>query len=166
VSTRREQKEALHLDGSRFRIAIVVSQFHDDITRKLEEGARACLARYGVLDKNVSVFRCPGSFELPQVANRLLQTKRWDAVVCLGAIIRGETAHFEYVAAETARGIQDVALKHARPVTFGVLTTENEQQALERAGGSHGNKGWDAALSAIEMLDVLQQVKKGSMRRQ
>jgi 6,7-dimethyl-8-ribityllumazine synthase len=112
------------------------------------------------LEHNVGVFWCPGAFELPQMAGILAASKRWDAIVCLGAVIRGETAHFEYVAAEAARGIQEVALQWGLPATFGVLTTENERQAKERAGGRHGNKGWDAALAAIEMAAWMKQRKR------
>ena len=103
---------------------------------------------------------CPGAFELPQVANILAQQKKWDAIICLGAVIRGETPHFQYVASETARGIQDVALKHSIPVSFGVLTTETEQQAAERAGGKQGHKGWDSALAAIEMAVLMKSLKR------
>ncbi len=110
--------------------------------------------------KNVQTFTCPGAFELPQVANKLAASKRWDAIICLGAIIRGETPHFEYVSAETARGIQEVALKYSMPVVMGVLTTENEQQALDRVGGVQGHKGWDAALTAMEMASLFQSLKK------
>ena len=105
------------------------------------------------------ILYCPGAFELPQVANALVTSSRWDAVICLGVVIRGETPHFEYVAAETARGIQQVALKSKTPVVFGVLTTDTEQQAHDRAGGKHGNKGWDAARTAIEMAALFQRLK-------
>ncbi len=105
------------------------------------------------------MFYCPGAFELPQVANRLAASRRWDAIICLGAVIRGETPHFEYISSETAQGIQDVALRSSVPVIFGVLTTNTEQQALERAGGKHGNKGWDAALAAIEMANLFRKLK-------
>ena len=137
--------------ASKFRIAIVVSRFNHPITEKLLMGAEQCLREHNVPEKNWRVVYCPGSFELPQVANRLAAQKKWDAIICLGAIIRGETPHFEYISTETARGIQDVALRHSLPVIFGVLTTDNEQQALDRIGGSQGHKGWDAALTAIEM---------------
>ena len=137
--------------AAKLRVAIVVSKFNDPITAKLLEGAEQCLRDHGVLEKNRTVVFCPGAFELPQVANRLADQKKWDAIVCLGAVIRGDTPHFEYVAAETARGIQEVALRHSVPVVFGVLTTDTEQQAVERVGGAQGHKGWDAALTALEM---------------
>jgi 6,7-dimethyl-8-ribityllumazine synthase len=111
------------------------------------------------------VFYCPGSFELPLVADRLAAQKRWDAVICLGAIIRGETPHFAYVSAETARGIQDVALRCSLPVIFGVLTTDNKKQALDRSGGGRGHKGWDAAVTAIEMAALLRTLKQKKKRK-
>jgi len=142
------------------RIALVVSKFNDHITAKLLEGAERCLRDHGVSEKNRMVVFCPGAFELPQVAHQLVGQKKWDAIVCLGAVIRGETPHFEYVAAETARGIQEVALHSSIPVVFGVLTTENEQQALDRVGGSQGHKGWDAALTALEMAALFKSLKR------
>ncbi|HVN49652.1 MAG TPA: 6,7-dimethyl-8-ribityllumazine synthase [Bacteroidota bacterium] len=145
---------------AKFRIAIIQSQFNHNITDKLLEGAEACLRAHTIPQKNVEIFICPGAFELPQVANRLAASKRWDAIICLGAVIRGETPHFEYVSAETARGIQDVALKYSVPVVMGVLTTDNERQALDRVGGVQGHKGWDAALTAMEMASLFQSLKK------
>ena len=103
---------------------------------------------------------CPGAFELPQVANRLALQKKWDVIICLGAVIRGDTPHFKYVSTETARGIQNVALRHTIPVVFGVLTTDNEQQALDRVGGTQGHKGWDAALTALEMAALFRTLKR------
>lgn len=144
---------------AKFRFALVVSQFNQNITKKLLEGAERCLNEHGVPEKNRKVIYCPGAFELPQVANKLAVQKKWNAIICLGAVIRGETPHFEYVAAETARGIQEVALRHSIPIVFGVLTTNNEQQALDRAGGTQGHKGWDAALTAIEMASVFQSLR-------
>ena len=137
--------------AAKLQIAVVVSRFNQHITTKLLEGAEHCLRKYGVLSKNCKVVFCPGAFELPQVASRLANQKKWDAIICLGAIIRGDTPHFEYICNETARGIQDVALRYSLPVVFGVLTTNNEQQALDRVGGTQGHKGWDAALTALEM---------------
>jgi 6,7-dimethyl-8-ribityllumazine synthase len=159
VKTGRRQRRS-NTSGEGNRFAIVVSRFNVSITKKLLDGAVACLARHGVRERHVKVFPCPGAFELPQVANALCASGAWDAVICLGAVIRGETPHFEYVAAESARGIQEAALRHGIPVTFGVLTTETVQQARERAGGRHGNKGWDAALAAIEMVDVFARLQK------
>jgi 6,7-dimethyl-8-ribityllumazine synthase len=122
----------------------------------------ACLRENGVPGKSVGVFRCPGAFELPQVAAMLARRKRWDAIICLGAVIRGATPHFEYVSAEAARGIQNVAIQYAIPVVFGVLTTLTERQAFERAGGRHGNKGWDAVVTAMEMTDLGSQIRPES----
>lgn len=145
-----------------YRFALVVSRFNLTITEKLLEGAERCFREHGVPEKNRKVVFCPGAFELPQVAQRLAQQKKWDAIICLGAVIRGDTPHFEYVCTETARGIQEVALRHSIPVVFGVLTTDNEQQAIERVGGQHGHKGWDAALTAMEMAVLFQSLKRTS----
>ena len=142
------------------RIALVVSRFNDHITTKLLDGATRCLREHGVPEKNRKVVFCPGAFELPQVANRLAAQKKWNAIICLGAIIRGDTPHFEYIAAETAHGIQNVALHFSIPVVFGVLTTDNEQQALDRVGGAEGHKGWDAALTALEMAGLFKSLKR------
>lgn len=141
------------------RFAVVVSRFHQNITAKLLRAALECFRKHGVSSRDVHVFRCPGAFELPQVANMLVTSGRWDAVVCLGAVVRGETPHFEYVAREAARGVQQVALKSRTPVIFGVLTTDTLEQAHERAGGTLGNKGWDAALAAMEMATVFTTIR-------
>lgn len=141
--------------GARF--AIAVSRFNETVTEKLVRGAVECLKQHKVKENDLEIFSCPGAFELPQLANVLCASGRWDAVICLGAVIRGETPHFEYVASASARGIQDVALRRMVPVTFGVLTTDTLQQALDRAGGKAGNKGWDAALAAIEMAALFRQ---------
>ena len=146
--------------AAKFHFAIVVSNFNSSITNKLLEGAKRCLNRHNIPDKNITIVYCPGAFELPQVANILAAKKKYDAIICLGAVVRGETPHFEYISSETARGIQDVALHHSIPTIFGVLTTDNERQALERVGGKHGHKGWDAALTAIEMASLFQKLKK------
>jgi 6,7-dimethyl-8-ribityllumazine synthase len=148
--------------AAKFKFALVVSRFNESITSKLLEGAELCLSQYNVPEKNRKVIYCPGAFELPQVANRLAAQKKWDAIICLGAVIRGDTPHFEYVSAETARGIQDVALGYSVPVVFGVLTTDNEKQALDRVGGVQGHKGWDAAMTAIEMAELFQSLKRQS----
>lgn len=153
-------------NGAGYRFAIVVSRFNVTITKRLLDGAIECLKKHGVRDEDVRVFPCPGAFELPQVANALCSKGGWDAIVCLGAVIRGETPHFEYVSSAAARGIQEVALKHSIPVAFGVLTTNTLRQATDRSGGRHGNKGWDAALAAIEMVEVFDRVirRKTSIR--
>jgi 6,7-dimethyl-8-ribityllumazine synthase len=142
------------------RIAIVISRFHEVITDRLLNGALSCLKQHGVPRTHVAEFHCPGAFEIPQVAAAVASSGRYDAVVCLGAVIRGETPHFEYVAGEAARGIQTVALTSGLPVLFGILTTENKKQALDRSGGKHGNKGWDAAVAALEMVALLKSIKR------
>jgi 6,7-dimethyl-8-ribityllumazine synthase len=142
------------------RVALVVSKFNDHITARLLEGAVQCLDDHGVPEKKRKVVFCPGAFELPQVAQQLALQKKWDAIICLGAVIRGDTPHFEYVAAETAHGIQEVALHFSVPVVFGVLTTDNEQQALDRVGGTQGHKGRDAAMTALEMAALFKSLKR------
>lgn len=140
--------------GSR-RFAIVVARFNSLITGKLLDGALDCLRRHGCPEDNVEIAWVPGSFELPLVARRLAGTGRFDAVICLGAVIRSETPHFDFVAAETARGIARVGLDSGTPVTFGVITTDDTEQAVNRAGMRSGNRGWDAAMNAIEMADLM-----------
>lgn len=141
--------------------AIVVSRFNSLVTQQLLAGATDCLTRHGAEEKNLTVVYCPGAYEIPQVAARLAQRGSYDAVICLGCVIRGETPHFEYIAAEAAKGVAQVALQTGVPMTFGVLTTENLEQALERAGAKGGNKGWDAALSALELVSLTRQISGG-----
>ena len=147
------------LTGSGLHIALVVSRFNEAVTVALLSGARAALERHGVRDDDVDLAWVPGAFELGFAARRLAESHRYDAVVCLGAVIRGETAHFEYVAAEAARGVADVGRDTSVPAIFGVLTTDTLVQALERAGGKFGNKGYDAAVSAIEMAGLASQLR-------
>ena len=142
------------LNGQDKRFAIVVSRFNDFITARLLEGALDCFTRHGGDEKNLTVVRVPGSFEIPLTADRLAKSGKYGAVICLGTIIRGATPHFDYVAAEAAKGIAQAASSSGVPVIFGVLTTENIEQAVERAGSKAGNKGWDAMLSALEMADL------------
>ena len=140
------------------RFAIVVSRFNGIVTSKLLEGALAAFRRQGVSDEDLEVAWTPGAFELPLVSLRLARSGQFDAVVCLGAVIRGETAHFDHVAGQAASGVQRAAFETGVPCIFGVLTTEDLDQALERAGGKHGNKGWESATAAMEMaglMDVL-----------
>jgi 6,7-dimethyl-8-ribityllumazine synthase len=139
-------------DGKGLRIALVVSRFNDFICERLLEGALDCLKRHGVAEGDILVARVPGALEIPVTARRLALSKRHDAVVCLGCVIRGETTHYDQVCAEVARGVAAAALEAGLPVTFGVLTTETLHQAIERAGAKGGNRGWDAALAAIEMV--------------
>jgi 6,7-dimethyl-8-ribityllumazine synthase len=148
----------LHARGRRF--AIAAARFNELVTRKLLEGALAALAAHGVAVEDVDVVWVPGAFELPLVARRLAGSRTYHAVICLGCVIRGETVHFEHVAGQAAAGIREAGQTTGVPVTFGVLTTETLEQALDRAGGKHGNKGWDAATAAIEMSSLLEQLPK------
>lgn len=132
--------------------AIVVSTFNSTVTQKLLDGALQCFTKHGA--PAVDVFRCPGAYELPQVAAHITRQKKYDAVLCLGAVIRGETPHFDYICQECARGIGRVSYERGLPVLFGVLTTDTFEQAMERAGGSVGNKGYDTALGAVEMSNL------------
>jgi len=142
------------LDGSGKRFGIVLSRFNDMIGRRLLDGALDCLVRHGTADDAIRVVRVPGSFEIPFMAKRLASAGKYDAVICLGAVIRGETPHFDYVAAEVAKGVHRVSLESDVPVIFGVVTADSIEQAMERAGAKQGNRGWDAALAAIEMADL------------
>jgi 6,7-dimethyl-8-ribityllumazine synthase len=142
------------LTAENLRFGIVVSRFNEFITRKLFEGALDCLLRHGALDEAIEVYWVPGSFEIPLAAKIMAESGRFDAIICLGAIIRGATPHFDYVAAEVSKGIALVSLETKVPTIFGVLTTDTIEQAVERAGTKAGNKGWDAALTAIEMANL------------
>lgn len=146
------------LGAKGLKFAIVAGRFNDLITKELLSGAIDCIVRHEGSEANVSVVWAPGSFEIPLVAQKLVNTKKYDAVICLGAVIRGDTPHFDYVASEVTKGIASVSLNSGVPVIFGVLTTNSIEQALERAGTKAGNKGWDAALSAIEMANLLKQI--------
>ena len=142
------------LDGSGKRFGLVAGRFNDLISRKLLEGALDCLIRHNVGKENITVAWVPGAFEIPVVAQKMARSKQYDAIICLGAVIRGGTPHFDYVASEVSKGIAKVSLDENLPVIFGVLTTDTIEQAIERAGTKAGNKGWSAALSAIEMADL------------
>ena len=142
------------LDASGLRFAIVVAEFNSEITERLLEGARECLAKYGVPNGSVIVRRVPGAFELPLAAQQLAADGACDAIVALGCVVRGDTPHFEYVSQAATYGLQRVALDTGVPVSFGVLTTEDFAQAEARAGGEHGNKGFDAAQAAVEMAHM------------
>jgi 6,7-dimethyl-8-ribityllumazine synthase len=143
------------LEGRGRRFAVVAARFNGVVTEKLVEGALGAFRRLGISGDAVDVAWTPGSFELPLAAKRLAESGLFDAVVCVGAVIRGETSHFDYVAGEAARGIQQVALESGTPCIFGILTTDTVEQALDRAGGKHGNKGWDSAMAAVEMAGLL-----------
>jgi 6,7-dimethyl-8-ribityllumazine synthase len=140
--------------------AIVVSRFNGSITKRLLNGALHCFRQHGIADKSISVVHCPGAFEIPQTAQRLAESRRYDAIVCLGCVIRGETPHFEYIASAAANGIERAALNTGVPMTFGVLTTDDVNQAAARAGANGGNKGWEAASSAIEMVNIFARLGK------
>ena len=137
------------------KFGIVVSRFNDFINKRLLDGALDALSRHGADDENISIVKVPGSFEIPLMAQKLAGSGKYDAVICLGTVIRGATPHFEYISAEVTKGIAKVTLDSGIPVSFGILTTDNIEQAIERAGSKSGNKGWDAAMSAIEMVNVL-----------
>jgi len=147
-----------HLDAKGIRIAIAVARFNTFISERLLEGSLDALKRHGADDEDLTVARVPGSYELPLIVKKLAASGRFDAVIALGAVIRGSTPHFDYVAAEAAKGLAHCMLDHEIPVAFGVLTTDTIEQAIERAGSKAGNKGWDAALSAIEMVQLLRKV--------
>lgn len=143
------------LNAEGFRFGLVVSRFNEFISSKLLTGALDVLKRHGAHEENIEVLWVPGSFEIPLVAKKMAKSGRYDAVVCLGAVIRGDTPHFEYVASEVAKGIALVGLETEIPVMFGIITSDSLEQAIERAGTKAGNKGWDAALGAIEMVNLL-----------
>jgi 6,7-dimethyl-8-ribityllumazine synthase len=140
---------------------VLASRFNESVTQKLVDGALGALTKNGVAADDIDVVWVPGAWELPAAARTLLVSERYDALVALGAVIRGETPHFDYVAGESARGLADVTAESGVPLGFGLLTTESLDQALARAGGTHGNKGADAALAALEMADLLDQLQAG-----
>jgi 6,7-dimethyl-8-ribityllumazine synthase len=142
------------LDGRKRSFAFVVSRFNEAISTRLLEGALDCLRRHNTDERKIDVVWVPGSFEVPAAARRVAQTGQHDAIICLGALIRGATPHFDYIASEVAKGIGRLAGDTGRPVIFGVVTADSLEQAIERSGGKAGNKGWDAALSALEMADL------------
>lgn len=146
----------LKAEGKKF--AIVVSRFNEFITNKLIGGAEDMLKRHGVEDKDISLYWVPGAFEIPATAKKLSENGKFDAVICLGCVIRGATPHFDYVSAEVSKGVAAAGMQSKIPVIFGVLTTDNIEQAIERAGTKSGNKGSDAAMSAIEMVSLFSQI--------
>ncbi|MGI9022832.1 MAG: 6,7-dimethyl-8-ribityllumazine synthase [Acidimicrobiales bacterium] len=151
-----------HLRGDGMRVAVVASRFNDLITERLAEGAHDALVRHGVDESSITLVWTPGAFELPLVARRLAESGDHDAVVCVGAVIRGATDHYTHVATQCAAGIQRVTLDTGVPVVFGVLTTDTTEAALDRAGGKLGNKGFEAATTAVEMVDLLRQLPKSA----
>ncbi len=141
------------------RFAIVVTRFNDFVTAKLLTGALDTLHRHGAADENITLVRVPGAFEIPLTAAKLAQTGNYDAIICLGCIIRGETPHFDYICAEVAKGVAQAGLHSGIPATFGVITADTLEQAVQRAGSKAGNKGADAAMAAIEMVNVLEKIE-------
>ncbi len=147
------------LTAKNTHIGIIVSRFNDNITKRLLDGAMDCLIRHEADPASIDTVYCPGSFEIPLTAQTLAQKKKYDALVCLGCLVRGETPHFDYIAAEVTKGIAQTSLSCNIPIGFGVLTTDTMEQAIDRAGGKSGNKGRDAALSVIEMVNVRKQLE-------
>jgi 6,7-dimethyl-8-ribityllumazine synthase len=148
----------LQANGKKF--GIIVSRFNDFITGKLVDGALDALIRSGADDKDITILKVPGAFEIPLAAKKMLNHDRYDAIICIGAIIRGATTHYDYVCAEVSKGIASVSLEADIPVMFGILTTESIEQAIERAGTKAGNKGFDVALGAVEMANLTDSLKK------
>jgi 6,7-dimethyl-8-ribityllumazine synthase len=146
-----------NLDGAGQKHAIVVSRFNEFITESLLKGAIDSLLRHGVKEEDITVTRIPGAYEIPLTADKLAKSKKYDSVICIGAVIRGSTSHYDFVAGESAK-VGSIGLQNSIPVIFGVLTTENIEQAIERAGTKAGNKGFEAALTAIEMVNLLKQI--------
>ena len=144
--------------GEGLKIGIIASRFNEFITSKLVSGAEDCLKRHGVADENMSVAWVPGAFEIPVIAKRMAASGKYDAVICLGAVIRGATSHYDYVCAEVSKGIAAVSLDTGIPVLFGILTTDTIEQAIERAGTKAGNKGTDCAMSALEMVNLIKNI--------
>jgi 6,7-dimethyl-8-ribityllumazine synthase len=141
------------------RCAIVVSRFNDFISQRLLEGALDALKRHGGSEDQITIVKVPGAFEIPAMARRLSSEKAFDCVICLGAVIRGDTPHFDYISSQVSRGVGSVALESSVPVSFGVLTADTLEQAIERAGVKSGNKGWDAAISALEMVSLYRRLQ-------
>ena len=143
-----------HLDAEGLKFGIIISRFNDFIGEKLVGGAIDALLRHGAKETDIEIYRVPGAFEIPLTAKKLALAKKHDAIICLGAVIRGDTPHFDYIAAEVSKGIATVGLETGAPIIFGVLTTDTIEQAIERSGSKAGNKGWDAANAAIEMVNL------------
>ncbi|MBW1785901.1 MAG: 6,7-dimethyl-8-ribityllumazine synthase [Deltaproteobacteria bacterium] len=146
------------LTAEGFRFAVIVSRFNDFISARLVDGALDAVMRHGGQDEQIVLVKVPGAFEIPLAAKRMADSGQYDAVICLGAVIRGATPHFDYVAAEVSKGIASVALDSSVPITFGVLTTDSLEQAIERAGSKSGNKGYEAAMAAIEMVNLFKEL--------
>ncbi|MEO0293519.1 MAG: 6,7-dimethyl-8-ribityllumazine synthase [candidate division WOR-3 bacterium] len=148
------------IKGKGVKIAIVISRFNSRVTNLLKEGALDCLIRHEVKEEDIDIYWVPGSFELPMFLSKLTKIEKYDGFIVLGALIRGETPHFDFLANETTKGIAKLALEIQKPIGYGVITADTEEQALSRAGLKSGNKGWDAALSTLEMIDLYKNIKK------
>jgi len=146
------------LDAKGKSFGIVISRFNEFVSQKLLDGALDCLFRHNAEEDKITIAWTPGAFEIPYIASKMADSKKYDVVICLGAVIKGETPHYDYIAKEVAKGIAEISLRTKIPVIFGVITTDNLEQAIERAGTKAGNKGWDAALSAMEMVDLLEKI--------
>lgn len=145
-------------DATDKKFAIIVSRFNDFITKKLLDGTLDGLYRHNAIEDNITVYYAPGAYEIPLIAKKIAETKKFDAIIALGTVIRGNTPHFDYIASEVAKGVAQVNLEYGTPVIFGVLTTDSIEQAVERAGSKGGNKGFDAAMTAIEMTSLMNQI--------
>lgn len=145
-----------------YKFALIISRFNELISKKLLDGALDCLLRHEVKDKDITVIWAPGAFEIPLIAQKAAQTGKFDAVICLGALIRGATPHFEYISAEVTKGISQVSLQTGLPVIYGILTTDTIEQAIERAGTKSGNKGFSAASAAVEMVNLFKEIADGA----
>ncbi|MFQ5905876.1 MAG: 6,7-dimethyl-8-ribityllumazine synthase [bacterium] len=154
----KEFQGRLSAKGRRF--AIILPRFNEFIGDKLLDGALDCLRRHDADENRIEVYRVPGSFEIPYLARRLADSKRFNAIVCLGAVIRGDTPHFDLIAREVAKGIAHISMDTGIPAIFGIITADTQEQAIERAGSKAGNRGWDAAISAMEMADLLEGIRK------
>jgi 6,7-dimethyl-8-ribityllumazine synthase len=148
------------LDAKGLKIGIIVSRFNEFISSKLVDGCLDALLRHGANDEDLELFKVPGSFEIPYLAKKLALSKKYDAIICLGVVIRGQTPHFNYICNEVAKGIANVSLESGIPIIFGIITSDTIEQAIERAGTKSGNKGFDAALSAIEMANLYKTILK------
>lgn len=148
------------LSAEKMKAAIVISRFNDLVTKELLEGALDCLKRHGAAEENIQIYWVPGALEIPPVAKAIVAAKKVDGVLCLGAVIRGATPHFDVVAAESSKGVARLAMETEIPVVYGILTTDSIEQALERAGTKSGNKGWDAALNMIELANLMRTIKR------
>lgn len=149
-----------NLSAEGMKVAIVISRFNELFTKKLHDGAIDCLLRHDAIEENIDIVWVPGAFEIPSVAKKLAISKEHDAIICLGAVIRGDTPHFDYVAAEVSKGIANAGMETGVPVIYGIITTDTLDQAIERAGAKAGNKGFDAALSAIEMANLYKRLSE------